>query len=231
MNPIFIAKTTIFLLAGILILSAAYYLGYEKEKRVYYDLVSHRPQCPTPALTSIKPSPFVNTPTLTPTLCPKISSEIKIDTEKQIVIYDKDGNGFEIKYPNKSIIKEAKDEISIDLPFAKGTNLFSKTFVVKIDDYESEICSNERVHYSSVLNKDIKTIKIDGIDFKKIIDEQGATESDNHIIEYFGNKGNRCFILYFNLSSNKHSELPSFNLEKESEIFNQIIYSFKFIEK
>lgn len=147
--------------------------------------------------------------------------------------YTSEKYGFEIKYP-KNVERVAKKEnkIYIDIHVDPGTTLINKFVEVIIEESPpAQCCCNSRC------GEIIKTerVHINEMEFRKEIQCSTATGLILDCISYYTMKGNQCFSLHFGLHHIKQKHgfdvlLPEFNREKESDIFDQIFSSFRFIK-
>lgn len=163
--------------------------------------------------------------------------EVKpLEIEKQTIIpkdqtanwktYRNEEYGFEIKYPKDANIRESNALLTVNLPFTSRTNLREKTFSMWVEPKTSQFCINAR---DSAYNPVI--ITIGGVEFLKGIDTTGGTETTARTLYYSTIKEDNCYIPIFSLAADKYTSLPSFNLNQESEIFNQMLSTFKFLER
>ena len=142
-------------------------------------------------------------------------------------------DGFEIKYPNGTKIVEnefrGRRQIYMSLPFSKETNLIGK-------DLEIEVLTTEYwsgAEQPAKCHSDIHTFPsiINGIKFdtRDASGDFGGMETGTIAKEYCTMRGNKQFILTSKLTSFKYGE-PTFDGKKESEIFTQMLSTFRFLE-
>lgn len=145
--------------------------------------------------------------------------------------YRNEGSGFEFKYPVEAeFMGETQAGVAIiNLPFASGTLLQEKYLVVS--DSGIKNCSISRK--ANIRNSE--TVTINYIVFLKETSEEGAAGSFYDSTEYSTVKDDSCIRLVFILRSASPGVFdtppPNFNREEEIAIYDQILSTFKFIEK
>jgi len=139
--------------------------------------------------------------------------------------------GFEIKYPkNAEITSEEENKVLVDLPFTSGTLLREKYLIIAINQTVPEKCPKPL----APVIKEMKTVRLSETEFKKEIGVEGAAGSAYESVRYSTMRGNQCFTLTFVLRSANPRAFdappPDFDRERESEIFDQIVSTFRFIK-
>lgn len=141
--------------------------------------------------------------------------------------YSNSNYGFGIKYPEGTKINDVDinngREIVMDLPFSSNTTiLIAKTLHMRI--FNTDICN--------FFGESTYNVKINGIDFQKanVSGAYGGMESAAVAIEYCVVRENKAFEITSELRYDRHSDLPQFNIDEETKVFNQMLSTFKFLE-
>jgi hypothetical protein len=145
--------------------------------------------------------------------------------------YRNEAHKYEIKYPKDSKkIQESEKEVSIELPITPGTALRGKSLTISVEQTTSGECSP--LHAPEVKKPEI--IHFGNINFIKEIGYEAAAGSMYESIRYSTLKEGKCFHLTFVLRSANPGVFPTppprFDREKESEIFDQIVSTFRFVK-
>jgi len=153
--------------------------------------------------------------------------------------YKNEQYGFEINHPMGTMVmgqgvETARKEIlavKIENFFIMpGTNLDKKhlEMMVKNNDGKCVRTIGQAVGAA-------ETVSFNNIGFVKELRTEAAVGNNEDYLNYAVVKNNRCFVLSFIFSYKNLEDYtyppPAFDREKEFEIFNQMLSSFKFIEK
>ena len=199
--------------------------------------------------------PCISSEMLSPTLDPKnpkITTEAKniMSTFKFITSTDQTANwktytnaqyGFELKYPAGSKISDSDTTggrtISIQLPVSGKNNLFGKDLRISIVDQQYGKNEGSNVTFvpadcgsDTFYNYKTSDVVINGINFKKgdVSGAFGGMQSASNATEYCVMNGDKSFRLISLLTFQRYSKLPTFNVDDETKVLNQIISTFKF---
>jgi len=144
--------------------------------------------------------------------------------------YRNDDYGLELKYPKTGELVEIGGEIRINLPFDSGNILREKYLNIEIDP--EEIDSGGGCFLNLPNASKIGEVRLGSISFLKKTGEEGAAGSVYHYTSYSTASDLHCIVLTFVLRSanpgNLDSPAPNFDKDKESEVFDQIISTFRF---
>lgn len=150
--------------------------------------------------------------------------------------YRNEKYGYEIKYPAGTKLSDIDvsggREIFMQLPYFSGkTNLIDKVLHIRTVISEFNYGVEQPAFCAS--NAGTSNITINGIKFAKndVSNDFSGTQGASVAIEYCAMKGNKAFKLVSQLNYDRYSQLSKFDAEKESEIFNQILSTFRFTEK
>lgn len=161
--------------------------------------------------------------------------EIAQDETAHWQTYENEEFGLEIKYPIGTKIGDIDitggREVRMQLPFFPGeTKLTGKVLHIRIVTTQF----NRGVEQPATCTKaaDTQYIVTNGISFSKnnISDQFGGTQVASVAIEYCTMKGNKAFKIVYELAYSRYSELPNFSIEKESEVFERMLSTFRFLE-
>jgi len=143
--------------------------------------------------------------------------------------YRNEEYGFEVKYPNDAEVISVTPfpyyVLSLKLPvIEEGTSLLYKSLYIFafLPEYRQDCAEEEG-----------EIVKIGSIEFSKAIYYGGGTEITDEDIFYDTFKDNKCVKLNFNLRSSKwgfKEGLGPMDYKKETEIFDQMLSTFRFIE-
>jgi len=176
----------------------------------------------------------------------KVKEKTKESTEWKI--YKNEKIGFEIKYPENSVIKNHKfrklwgypypieaEEIKISIPFKRGTTLISKELTIDISRRDSSVeCLSDDYFGGYPPDFSPQKIHIGDIEFTKEIREDAGVGHHWYNISYSTKKENYCISLVFTLHSVTPGVFlvppPEYDFEEESKIFYQILSTFRFLE-
>jgi len=150
--------------------------------------------------------------------------------------YRDENLGFEIKYPSGTEIFypfegasnpniSPSSTIEFYFPLTRGnTKLTTKVLTIDINDKNS--CDS---YHDPLISP---SVMIGGMSFKKydVSGAHGGTETRAIATEYCTMKDNKPFRLTTELEYFEYSEKPFFDIEKESEIFTQVLSTFKFLK-
>ena len=149
--------------------------------------------------------------------------------------YKNEEYGFEIKYPYSTKIGDIDiiggREVWMQLPFSPGeTKLSAKILHIRM--VTTQFNNGVEQSATCIDALDTQQVIINGIDFNKndISSQFGGTQSASVAIEYCTIKGNKAFKLVTELRYSRYSQLSDFSIEKESEVFDQILSTFRFID-
>lgn len=155
--------------------------------------------------------------------------------------YRNEEYGFEIKYPKDAQLSEAEDETSvIYLPFTPGTPLYKKELRI---EKARNISRNECFYPSYLVVEKTGKVRIKNWEFQEIT---GFFAISGGVVPEFENycimQEDKCICLSFVFRHKPIYDCPpgddcapiefekEFDPEKESEVFEQILSTFKFIE-
>lgn len=168
-------------------------------------------------------TPEAIAPEMTSTPEEEIPPEIPADWQT----YRNEEYGFEVSYPGEG---QMTDEGLINLPFTPGTLLLEKYLMIWVEETLSGQCSP----LEAPEVREPEMIQFGNIEFTKQIGYEGAAGSVYETIEYSTVKDNQCFHLTFILRSANPGVFdippPDFDHEKETEIFEQIVSTFRFLK-
>jgi len=161
-------------------------------------------------------------PTVTPTPMPTPPPDETADWET----YRNEEYGYEIKYPDSITLIEHPGQVFFEFPDKPGLH---KYFYIGIP--EDIVCSKIKAKMNKYPEK-METVN--GINFLVEIDKTGGTEHLAYTKSYdtiF--EENNCLSIVFNFTGPKYSK-PSFyevfDLEKDIEVFDEMLSTFRFLE-
>jgi len=154
--------------------------------------------------------------------------------------------GFEIKYPNNSTVSNVTlnyentngTSVYIKPPFSSGkTKLTDKTLELSLF-YNKGITSEDIIQpgCNNTANNKTYTKVINGINFSVTNSGFDVTQGTPGI-NYFGSEADTEYCtsnklitlrITYQLTYDKNSTLPDFDSNNESEVLNQMLYTFKF---
>ncbi len=148
--------------------------------------------------------------------------------------------GFEVKYPKEGKVTWEEEEngflrVHIFLfrtPYTKPEQMYDNPYEIEkfFEIVTGNISQKSRVLGAGFTNK-IGTVRFRDIEFIKEYGTTGGTQTTNEITIFYTTKGDRFYALAFVFSHHKYA-VPGkhFNREKETEIFDQIVSTFRFSE-
>lgn len=142
--------------------------------------------------------------------------------------------GFEIKYPKETEIIDIDADTGwffMNLPFSKNVSkLVGKVLQIRIAT--SELDYGVEPPSSCASQNNIDSVVINGISFvvSDVSNDFAGTQGRAIAREYCAMKDSMVFKLTSTLHYNQFSQLPDFDQERESIIFNKMLSTFRFIE-
>lgn len=141
--------------------------------------------------------------------------------------------GFEVEYPPEGeLIDHSETTARIDLPFAPGTNLTEKYLDISVVENTPTCSSSLTDGYPSGAIP-AETVPLDDLEFVKESGQDAAAGSVYNWQAYSISRESRCVSLSFVLRSH-HPELeptppPEYDMEAESEVFEEIAATFAWL--
>jgi hypothetical protein len=146
--------------------------------------------------------------------------------------------GFSIQYPDGAKITDVDmtggRNVSIQIPVSGKNSLTGKTLEIAIVTQQYEHNGPALVPAScnadTFYNSKTSNVVLNGMTFIKgnVSGAFGGMQSSSYAIEYCIMRGDKSFRLTSLLSSSRNSQLPSFNIDEESKVLDQMISTFKF---
>jgi uncharacterized protein YxeA len=150
-------------------------------------------------------------------------------------VYRNENYGFEIKYPAGTDLSEfdVDGELQVRFEFtfsATEKNLNRKTLELYVRS--QELVQGVKRPVTCDLNDETSLFETNGVIFNKndISGEFGGTQNAATATEYCVKREDLVFKLRFILGYNRYSQLPKFDQEEESIIFDQALSTFKFLD-
>jgi len=222
-KPISISIMTIFLF-----LLAACGIGVTRPVTPTPNVPSQTVVVPLPTETQAAPS--IPTPNHTPFPLPSSTPDGRGVVDPAWETYQDSIFGFEIRYPPGSMGGNQSGEVRFYLPILPGTNLGEK-YLILAARKESAACSGETYLGFSPDETPPETVTLAGVEFAKEAGyDVGAGNIYDHI-SYSTSREGACvsliFVMHSTNTQNYENPPAEFDWDKETEIFERIVSTFK----
>jgi heat shock protein HslJ len=142
--------------------------------------------------------------------------------------------GFEVQYPPEgTLVDQAAQSARIDLPFTSGTNLSEKYLEITVEE-TGETCTSPLAQGYEPGTIPAEPVQLNDLEFVKETGHEGAAGSIYEWVAYSTGKDGLCISLGFILHSSNPDVFstppPLFDSEAESEVFEQIVSTFQWLE-
>ncbi len=197
--------------------------------------------CPPPRKRRFPPQrrpPPPPTATLTPTLTPSVTPQPPTPTETATPLSIFDGwniyrnynYGFELRYPpGGNLSVNLPDRARIDLPFQSGTNLVEKYVEINAQEYLGR-CLSPLMETLPPEALTLETLVIDPLTFEVVSFSEGAAGSRYDWKAYAVHDEDTCvtldFVLHSSNPGNFSTPPPTFDMDLETQVFEQIVQTF-----
>jgi hypothetical protein len=144
------------------------------------------------------------------------------------------GYGFEVSYPADSTPGEVRpDYARIDLPFTPGTNLVEK--YLEIDASQgAKSCTSPLAQDFEPAAVPTQQVSLQSLGFTRQEGREGAAGNHYQWVAYSIMQGDVCVSLSFVLHSTNPDNFatppPEFDPQQESEIFDQVVATFRWVK-
>ena len=134
--------------------------------------------------------------------------------------------GFKFFYPIYARIKKENNLLRIDLSVNKGTNLIQKYILISISN-------KKQAHLSSLYIEPPKEVSINGVNFTKVIWEEGTAGSTYYVLQYSSSYLGRYIeikgILRMLNTGVLDKKVKPVDLQREIALLKEIINSFQIL--
>ena len=142
--------------------------------------------------------------------------------------------GFEVQYPREGeLVVQSAQSARIDLPFTPDTNLTEKYLEITATE-TGETCSSPLAEGYAPGTIPAEPVQLNDLEFIKETGQEGAAGSIYNWVAYSISQDGLCTSLSFVLRSSNPGAYstppPIYDMEEESEIFEQIVSTFRWLE-